>query len=63
MDWTQKNYGFIVKGINGVVSPSKYGPEAGRLKLCACGVPTNDNKCGVCYAEDRAGISLRVHKR
>jgi hypothetical protein len=49
--------------VTGIVTPSKHGPMAGRLKICACGVETTNEKCGVCNAEYRAGLSLRVFKR
>ena len=45
-----------------IITPSTH-DTVGRLKKCACGIPTNDKKCGVCHAEERAGISLRVVKK
>jgi hypothetical protein len=57
-----KSYDHIVPGINGIVTPTKH-DMVGRLDKCACGIPTNAEKCGVCYAEERAGLSLRVFKK
>jgi len=45
----------------GIVTPSKH-DVVGRLHKCACGIPCNAEKCGVCNAEERAGFSLRVKR-
>lgn len=45
--------------VTGIVTPSKHRTK-GNLKRCACGVLTYVDRCGVCRAEIRAGLSLRV---